>query len=387
VGLEDLESLKVVQSFLDGPTGEQVTQCFYETWFDRDPSVRDLFPPDGTHHWPSFTLAMRWLFTELAAQRSAEPTAFLSQLGRDHRKYGVTQSQYETFCQAMFLTLRDALGDRFTPAVDDAASQALTLIADTMFGAGAADPQPAWSDGTVIECGRMSRDIMVVRLQLDEPLSYHAGQYVSVQVPQSPRYWRYLSPSIPPDPQGRMEFHIRAVPGGKVSPTVVTGTEVGDRWRLSRPHGGMHIDRDNGDILMVAGSTGLAPLRALLMELMHFTENPRVHLFFGGRYPCELYDLPTLWEIANASPWLSVTPVAEHPRNPPWAAPYPDPEPPRGLHVRQIGRLPEVVARYGSWGDRQILISGRPEMVAATRETLIAKGAPPERIQHDPLVD
>jgi NAD(P)H-flavin reductase len=49
------------------------------------------------------------------------------------------------------------------------------------------------------------------------------------------------------------------------------------------------------------------------------------------------------------------------------------------------GELPEVVTRYGGWSDRQILICGRPAMVTETRAALIAKGAPAERIQHDPL--
>jgi NAD(P)H-flavin reductase len=53
--------------------------------------------------------------------------------------------------------------------------------------------------------------------------------------------------------------------------------------------------------------------------------------------------------------------------------------------VRQTGRLPEVVTKYGGWGDRQILVCGGPAMVRATRDALIAKGASPERIQHDPL--
>ena len=386
MGLEDRESLRIVQSLLDGPTGDDVIQRFYATWFARDPSVLDLFPPDLNHQRHAFTQAMRWLFGEFVAQRSAEPVAFLAQLGRDHRKYGVTDSQYRTLCQSMFLALREQLGDRFSAAVDEASTEALTLIAGAMSGAAAADPQPAWWDGTVVEFGQMSPDIAVVRLQLDTPMPYLAGQYVSVQVPQCPRRWRYLSPSMPSDAQGRIEFHVRAVPGGAVSPTVVAETAPGDRWRLSSPHGSLHIDREGGDVLMVAGSTGLAPLRALLMDLMQFGENPRVHLFFGGRYPCELYDLPTLWEIAGCSPWLSVTPVAEHPTNPRWAARYPDPEPPRGLHVRQIGRLPEVVAGYGGWGDRQILICGRPEMVVATRTALISRGALAEQIQHDPLV-
>jgi NAD(P)H-flavin reductase len=53
--------------------------------------------------------------------------------------------------------------------------------------------------------------------------------------------------------------------------------------------------------------------------------------------------------------------------------------------VRQTGKLMDAVTRYGGWGDRQILICGGPGMVRATKAALIAKGAPPERIQHDPL--
>jgi len=80
-----------------------------------------------------------------------------------------------------------------------------------------------------------------------------------------------------------------------------------------------------------------------------------------------------------------VTPVSEFNTDPPWAAEYPDVEPPRGLHVRQTGMLPEVVTRFGGWGDRQILLCGGPKMVEATKAALITKGAPAERIQHDPL--
>jgi NAD(P)H-flavin reductase/hemoglobin-like flavoprotein len=388
VGLDDRESLRVLQSILDhDDRSEALMRRFYASWFYLDDSVREFFAPDMAHQRAAFTQALRWLVTEFLAQRAAEPVAFLAQLGRDHRKYGATAAHYDRVCQALFLALRTELGDRWSPAVDDTITEALTLIAGTMSGAAAADPLPAWWDGTVVDHRRVSRDIAVVRLQLDQPMSYHPGQYVSVQVPQRPRRWRYLSPALPPDRQGFMEFHVRTVPGGLISGPVVTDTAPGDRWRLSNPHGGMSVDRDAGDVLMVAGSTGLAPLRALIMDLTRFDENPRVHLFFGGRYPCELYDLPALWELASCNPWLSVSPVSEFYNNPPWAHDYPDPEPPRGLHVRQTGRLPEVVTGYGGWGERQILICGRPDMVLATRSALIAHGSDPARIQHDPLVD
>ncbi|MBY0443206.1 MAG: 2-polyprenylphenol hydroxylase [Mycobacteriaceae bacterium] len=388
MGLEDPDALRVLQGAFarrnchhaDGLVGR-----FYARWFALDTSVRDLFPPEMDGQRASFTHALRWVYGELVAQRAQTLVTFLAQLGRDHRKYGVLPTHYETLRPALYATLRNDLGDAWSDAVDEAAQQSLRLITGVMSGAAAADTDPAWWDGTVLDNRRVSRDLAVIRLHLDHPMHYHPGQYLNVQIPQCPRRWRYLSPAIPTDPNGAIEFHVRVVPGGLVSPVLVNETRPGDRWRLSSPHGALHVDRNAGDILMVAGSTGLAPLRALILDLSRYAINPRVHLFFGARYPCELYDLRTLWEVASHNSWLLVSPVSEYNRNPAWAVDYPDPSPPRGLHVRQTGRLPEVVTQYGSWGDRQILISGRPAMIAATKAALIAQGAPPGNIRHDPV--
>ena len=390
MSLEDPDALRLLRDAFnrdDSGAGraDELVHRFYTHWFALDISVRDLFPPEMAGQRTAFAHAMHWVYGELVAQRAAEPVAFLAQLGRDHRKYGVLPSHYGTLRSALHATLRTHLGDDWTDAVEAAATSSLNLITGVMSGAADADEGPAWWDGTVIEHLRVSRDLAVVRLQLDRAIHYHAGQYVNVCIPQCPRRWRYLSPAIPVDPGGGIEFHVRMVPGGLVSTAVVNETRPGDRWRLSSPHGGLQVDRAGGDVLMVAGSTGLAPLRALIMDLSRYAENPRTHLFFGARYRCELYDLPTLWQVAQQNPWLSVSPVTEYRSDPSWAVEYPDVTPPRGLHVRQTGRLPDVVTQYGAWGDRQILICGGPDMVRATKAALIAKGAPPERIQHDPL--
>ncbi|MCG7595554.1 FAD-binding oxidoreductase [Mycobacterium sp. PSTR-4-N] len=384
MGLEDRESMYILRDALD--TGDDaLVGDFYTRWFASDLSARDLFPPEMATQRKVFGQALSWLCDELIAQRAEEPVAFLAQLGRDHRKYGVTSGHYETLQLALLATLRRHLAHRWDRRLDEAVTDVVSLMVGVMSGAADAETSPPFCDGTVLEHLRPTRDVSVIRLKMDHALGYHPGQYVPVQIPQWPRRWRYLSPSIPADPAGYVEFHVRSVPGGMVSRAIVGEARPGDRWRVSNPHGALDIDRDDGDVLMVAGSTGLAPLRALIMDLTRFGENPRVHLFFGAKHPCELYDLRTLWEIAATNPWLSVTPVSEFDFDPPWAAQYPDVTPPRGLHVRQTGRLPEVVTRYGSWGDRQILVCGRPEMVTATKAALIAKGAPAERIRHDPL--
>ena len=385
MSLNDRDALALLHAAIDPDDEDGLIGRFYTRWFSLDGSPRDLFPPDMGTQRAAFAHALNWVYGELVAQRAEEPVAFLAQLGRDHRKYGVLPEHYETLGQVLHATLRDELAEAWTDAVDAAARQSLNLITGVMRGAAEAEEGPAWWDGTVIEHRRISRDLAVIRLQLDRPMPYHAGQYVNVAVPQCPRRWRYLTPAIPPDDSGAIEFHLRAVSGGMVSNAIVHETQPGDRWRLSTPHGGLQVDRDGGDVLMVAGSTGLAPLRSIVMDLTRWGANPRVHMFFGGRYPCELYDLPTLWQIAAHNPWLSVSPVSEHNDNPAWAADYPDVTPPRGLHLRQTGKLMDVVTKFGNWGDRQILICGGPEMVRATKAALIAKGAPPDRIQHDPL--
>ena len=384
MGLEDRESMHILRDALD-VGDDALVGDFYTRWFATDLSARDLFPPEMATQRKVFGHALSWLCDELIAQRAEEPVSFLAQLGRDHRKYGVTSEHYETLQSALLTTLRNHLADRWDRRLSEAVNDVLSLMVGVMSGAADAETSPPFCDGTVLEHLRPTRDVSVIRLKMDHALGYHPGQYVPVQVPQWPRRWRYLSPSIPADPAGSVEFHVRSVPGGMVSRAIVGEARPGDRWRVSNPHGALEVDRDDGDVLMVAGSTGLAPLRALIMDLTRFGENPRVHLFFGAKHPCELYDLRTLWEIAATNPWLSVTPVSEFDFDPPWAAQYPDVTPPRGLHVRQTGRLPEVVTRYGSWGDRQILVCGRPEMVAATKAALIAKGAPAHRIRHDPL--
>jgi NAD(P)H-flavin reductase/hemoglobin-like flavoprotein len=385
VGLEDRDALRVLHDAVHPSDATGLIHRFYSRWFDLDVSTRDLFPPDMAGQRAAFAQALHWVYGELVAQRAEAPVAFLAQLGRDHRQYGVQPAHYETLRRALYSTLRGQLAHRWTDAVDEAARQSLNLITGVMSGAADAEDGPAWWDGTVIEHLRVSRDLAVVRLHLDRPLPYHPGQYVNAAIPQCPRRWRYLTPAIPPDDSGAVEFHVRAVAGGLVSTAIVGETRPGDRWRMSSPHGALHVNRDGGDVLMVAGSTGLAPLRSIVMDLARWGENPRVHMFFGGRYPCELYDLRTLWQLAAQNPWLSVSPVSEYTRDPGWAADYPEVTPPRGLHVRQTGRLPEVVTKYGGWGERQILISGGPQMVQATKAALIAKGAPVERIQHDPL--
>jgi NAD(P)H-flavin reductase len=95
-----------------------------------------------------------------------------------------------------------------------------------------------------------------------------------------------------------------------------------------------------------------------------------VQLFYGGRIPDDLYALEHLRQLAGVNPWLTVVPVLE-------GIP--------GTRQAEQGTLADVVTRYGSWADRDVLVSGSPQMIRATVSRMLVAGTPLDRISYDPF--
>ncbi|WP_072803823.1 globin domain-containing protein [Rhodococcoides yunnanense] len=373
---------KSVLAAENGP--EKLARSFYAQLFVEHPEFRFFFPASMDQQRDHFVRALAYVFDNLDKDERVVP--FLEQLGRDHRKHGIDGSHFRAGGSALIAAFRNFVGNEvWTDEVESAWNDTLDLVCGSMADAADSDELPPYWGGTVVEHQRVLDDLAIVRLQLDASIPYFPGQYVSVQIPQRPKLWRYLSPAIPSNPQGEIEFHVRRVSGGWVSPAMVGETVVGDRWAVSPPLGGLAVDRAiPEDVLMIAGGTGLAPLRAQIMDMAHRSRNPRVHLFMSGVYPRDLYDAVTLWQLSLSNPWLTVVPVTEQYENPWWHS-SPAIELPSGMHHRLQGQIGRVVTQFGSWADRQIQICGSPSMVRTTLYALRRVGTPMEHVQHDPL--
>jgi len=351
------------------PHIDEIGRFFYAMLFSLAPATRDLFPANMEVQRTRLLRAL--LRVVQMIDRPHELFPYLHQLGRDHRKFAVITQHYDVVGQALLASLRRFAGDAWTPEVDQAWSDAYLLISRTMQEAASSDHGPSSWHATVVEHRRLSWDLAVVRVRPDQPVPYRAGQYVSVEVPQRPRLWRYLSPANAPRPDGQIEFHVRSVERGWVSQSVVWHTRPGDSWRIGPPMGRLGVDRRSGrDVLMAAGGTGIAPMRAMLEELCRWGGNPMVHVYFGGRTPADLYDLPTLHGMAAINPWLHVVPVVET-----------EPEPQGFEH----GTLADVVTRHGSWTDHDVLVCGSPAMIRSTVSRMLVAGTPLDRIKYDPF--
>ncbi|MEU0789347.1 globin domain-containing protein [Amycolatopsis sp. NPDC005961] len=346
-----------------------ISQFFYGMLFTLAPTTRDFFPINMEIQRGRLVRALVHIVQMV--DRPDDLAPFLRQLGRDHRKFGVVPRHYEAVGTALLASLKNHLGREWTPEVERAWAEAFTIAARAMQDAAASDTNPPAWQATVVEHRRLTWDLALVRLVPDQPVPYHPGQYVSVEVPQRPRLWRYLSPANAPREDGGIEFHVRAIDGGWVSRAIVSHTQPGDVWRLGPPLGRMAVDRESSrGVLMIAGGTGVAPLRSILDHLALWGENPKTWLFYGGPAREDLYDLEELRSLASVNPWLHVTPVVE-----------------RGGDVPgfEQGTLAEAVTRYGAWPDHDILVSGSPAMIRATVSRMLVAGSALDQIQYDPF--
>jgi NAD(P)H-flavin reductase/hemoglobin-like flavoprotein len=345
---------------------QEVSQYFYGALFVVAPDTRDLFPINMSTQRSRLLRAL--VYVVQMVDRPDELTTFLAQLGRDHRKFDVLARHYDAVGIALLAALKRFLKDKWTQEVEAAWTTAYGVIAHTMREAAAPATERPWWSATVIKHEKATRDVAIVEARPDQPVPYRAGNYVSVEIPQRPRLWRYLSPANAPREDGHLEFHVRAVEGGWVSRAIVNHTHEGDVWRVGPALGALAVHpTEDRKLLLIGGGTGLAPLMAIIDDLAHWRRSPPVHLFFGGRRPEDLYGLDQLRILAATSPWLAVTPVTEE----------------GTIAGGDRGTLATAVTQRGVWEDHNLLVSGSPAMIRATIAKLLAVGIDLARISYD----
>jgi NAD(P)H-flavin reductase len=365
-------TVEIIRSSFElvAPQADALGRHFYATLFSAAPATRDLFPVNMEVQRSRLLRAL--VHVVQMVDQPDELVPFLRQLGRDHRKFGVLAEHYDAVGAALVGAIEHFAGDAFTPKVKAAWTEAYGMVANAMRTAAAAERGPVSWLGRVVDHRRIGWDLARITVQTSEAIPYRAGQYVSVETPQRPRLWRYLSPSNAPRPDGSMEFHVRAIANGWVSRAIVAHSRVGDTWRIGPPMGRMSSEVDSATpLLMVAGGTGMAPIKALLEEFTRRPEAPPTQLFLGGRTWDDLYDIEAVHKLSYDHDWLDVVPVVERD----------DAE--RGGAER--GTLADVVTRYGAWSGHDVLVCGSPAMIRATVSRMLVAGTPLDRIRYDPF--
>ena len=171
----------------------QAMEYFYAHLFRQNPEIRGMFPLTMSEHREHVFGALAQLVWSLDSP--AALSAYLEDLGRQHRKFGVKEKHYAAFFAALLATIEHFNGPSWTAQVQAACTAALDHAAAVMLRAAALDAQrqPPWWVGEVVRHELRSPNLAVLRIQPDQPLRYRAGQYLPVQVARWPRAWRNFS--------------------------------------------------------------------------------------------------------------------------------------------------------------------------------------------------
>jgi ferredoxin-NADP reductase len=132
----------------------------------------------------------------------------------------------------------------------------------------------------------------VIRLDLgDTPFSFDAGQYVLLGQGTDTEARPYSIACSPAESrrQRALEFLIQVGADGTPGPHL-PALDVGERVDVEGPHGEFVLPtgRLAGDVLFVAGGTGIAPLRSMLWHLLGARSDARIGVVQSGRTPDDL---------------------------------------------------------------------------------------------------
>lgn len=219
---------------------------------------------------------------------------------------------------------------------------------------------------------KAAHDVMILHLKLpaNQQFDYLAGQYIDILLRDGRR--RSFSMASRPQFGQELELHVRHVPGGQFSSRVFESMKVKDLLRFQGPFGTFFLRQDNDlPAILMAGGTGLAPVKALLEQALHDGSARRFHLFWGVRQRRDLYLDDTMAEWAARHANLDYTPVLSEPQaDDDW----------RG----ETGFVHEaVLARYPDLAGHEVYACGPPVMIDAARTRFPAHGLDPSRLYYD----
>ena len=96
--------------------GDEVPLHFYADLFLKHPETREMFPVSMQAQRGHLVDAL--VKVVASVDRADELQAFLGDLGRDHRKFGVLADHYEAVGASLLATFAHFSGDEWTPELE-----------------------------------------------------------------------------------------------------------------------------------------------------------------------------------------------------------------------------------------------------------------------------
>lgn len=236
-------------------------------------------------------------------------------------------------------------------------------------------PPPSLFEGVIAVVTPLTHDIVDLKLRLNRPVTFVAGQFAEIEV-EAVSGARSYSFAAWADEGTTLEptFHVRKVPGGAFTEWLFSADRSGTHLMLRAPQGRFRLRKGEGPIVLVGGGSGLAPLKCIL-EKAAGQDNRPVTLLYGARTQKDLFCLEELAAVGKrwTGEFRFVPVLSMEEAGSSW-------EGARGMVAELLATVPELPRA-------QAYLCGPPLMVDAAESALLQLGVPADAIFADRFFD
>lgn len=224
---------------------------------------------------------------------------------------------------------------------------------------------------------QLTHDIKGLRLDLPagEEIKFKAGQYVQLHTRPYDKvresvFRAYSIASVPSERQA-VELIVRQVPQGICTTYVHTQLDEGDSVTISGPYGDFYLRGECRELVMIAGGSGLAPIRSIILDVLEKGLDLEMSFFFGAVTKRDLYYLDYFARLEEENKNFRFIPALSAPE-------------PQDEWQGETGLITEVVDRHvADAEDKEAYLCGSPGMINACLDVLGKKGFKENKIFYD----
>jgi ferredoxin-NADP reductase len=226
-----------------------------------------------------------------------------------------------------------------------------------------------WQIATVEEIVQETARVRTIVLDVPEWPGHRAGQHLDVRLTAEDGYRAEREYSIASAPDEPVAITVERLDDGEVSPYLTDELRVGDRLELRGPVGGYFVwePADGGPLFLVAGGSGVAPLRAMVRHRDRSGSDVPVRLLYSSR---SLDDVIYREELDDPSDGVEVVHTLTREQPPGWAG-----------YARRVDAAMLSEVAWTAAEDPRTFVCGPTSFVETVAGTLVDLGHAPARIR------
>jgi ferredoxin-NADP reductase len=226
-----------------------------------------------------------------------------------------------------------------------------------------------WQAATVGSVVDETATVRTLMLEVPDWPGHRAGQHLDIRLTADDGYRAERSYSIASAPGEPLAITVERLDDGEVSPYLTEDVRPGDEFEVRGPIGGYFVwdGPDGGPLMLLAGGSGIVPLRAMLRHRARLGSSVPARLLYSSR---SWADVIYRTELDHAAEGVTVIQTLTRQQPPGWTG-----------YARRVDQQMIAETAWPAAQEPLAYACGPTSFVEAVAGDLVALGYPAQRIK------